>query len=134
MIEIEKMLYAVLSEDDELPTLAPGGVWRGVAPVDKPAGTWVVFTLISELDEYTFASRALVECYYQVKAITPGESAADAHSAAARIETLLTDATPTMSSGSIKMIRRQQAISITETDGGEQYQHVGGIYAITVQE
>jgi len=130
--QIEQMLYSTLDSDATLKQRAPGGVWRGVAPGVQ--GTWVVFSLVSELDVYTFDIRAMVEAFYQVKAIAPGESSAPAWSAAERIETLLTDKPLTMTGGSLLMIRRQQILSLTETDGGEQYQHAGGIYAITVQE
>lgn len=133
MIEIEKMIYSTLSGDATLTGLAPGGVWRGVAP-STTNGTWVVFNLVTELDEYTFTLRAMLESVYQIKAIAPGESALPAWNAAERIESLLTDQPLTIESGRLLMVRRQQVVSMTETDGGEQYQHVGGLYAITVQE
>jgi hypothetical protein len=131
--QIEQMLYTTLSADNALKGLAPGGVWRGVAPTDT-TGVWVVFSLVSELDVYTFKIRGMVESFYQIKAIAPGESSSGAWSAAERVENLLTDKALTITSGRLLMIRRQQIISLTETDGGEQYQHAGGIYAITVQE
>lgn len=134
MKTVEQMLYARLSGDATLAGLAPGGVWRGVAPTDKPAGVWVVFNNMSADDIYTFDLRAMVNSLYQVKAIAPGESALPAWQAAERIETLLTDRALTITSGTLLMVRRQQVISMTETDGGEQYQHAGGMYAITVQE
>lgn len=134
MKTVEQMLYARLSGDATLAGLAPGGVWRGVAPTDKPAGVWVVFNNMSADDIYTFDLRAMVNSLYQVKAIAPGESALPAWQAAERIETLLTDQALTITSGTLLMVRRQQVISMTETDGGEQYQHAGGMYAITVQE
>lgn len=134
MKTVEQMLYARLSGDATLAGFAPGGVWRGVAPTDKPAGVWVVFNNMSADDIYTFDLRAMVNSLYQVKAIAPGESALPAWQAAERIETLLTDQALTITSGTLLMVRRQQVISMTETDGGEQYQHAGGMYAITVQE
>lgn len=134
MKTVEQMLYATLSGDATLTGLAPAGVWRGVAPSNKAVGTWVVFNSISADDIYTFDIRAMVDSLYQVKAIAPGESALPAWQAAERIESLLTDRPLTIASGSLLMIRRQQIVSLTETDGGEQYQHAGGLYAITVQE
>lgn len=134
MKTVEQMIYARLSGDGTLTGLAPGGVWRGVAPTDKPVGTWIVFNSMTADDIYTFDLRAMVNSVYQIKAITPGESALPAWQAAERVETLLTDQALTINSGTLLMVRRQQVISLTETDGGEQYQHAGGMYAITVQE
>ncbi len=133
MKPVEQALYSRLSGDATLTGLAPGGVWRGVAP-SGTIGTWVVFNHISADDVYTLKARAVVNSVYQVKAIAPGESAAPAWQAAERIEALLTDQALTMPTGRLLMIRRQQVVSMTETDGGEQYQHAGGIYAIMVQE
>lgn len=133
MKTVEQMIYSRLSGDSTLTGLTPGGVWRGVAPVGT-TGTWVVFNHVSEDDIYTFRARAMVDSIYQIKAISPGESALPAWQAAERIESLLTDQPLTMTSGTLLMLRRQQVISLTEVDGGEQYQHAGGLYAITAQE
>lgn len=130
---LEKGIYARLSGDATLTSLAPGGVWRGVAPVDA-TGVVVVFSQSSALDSYTLADRAMTEHSYVVKAIAPGESAAPAWDAADQIDALLTDQTITLDSGSVLACRRDTIVSLTETDGGEQYQHVGGIYRITTQE
>lgn len=130
---LEKGIYARLSGDATLTSLAPGGVWRGVAPVDA-SGVVVVFSQSSALDSYTFADRAITEHSYTVKAIAPGESAAPAWDAADRVDALLTDGAVTLDSGAVLSCRRDTIISMTETDGGEQYQHAGGIYRITTQE
>ena len=127
------MLYATLHGDATLTTLAPGGVWRDVAPPNT-TGTVVVFTLAAASDTYAFADRAYTDAVYAVKAITPGESATPAWSAAARVEALLTDAPLTIGSGRVLNCRRQSVVSMTEVDNGEQYQHVGGTYSITTQE
>lgn len=130
---LEAMLYARLNGDTTLRNLAPGGVWRGVAPEDA-TGTVVVFSLQAATDTYALASRAYSDATYQVKAITPGESAAPAWAAAERAEALLTDQPLTVSGGRVMACRRTTVISLTETDGGEQYQHAGGLYRITIQE
>lgn len=132
MKSIEKALYARLSGDATLAGLAPGGVWRGVAPVDA-TGVVVVFNQTGEADTYTFAQRATSESLYTVKAIAPGESAAPAWAAAERVETLLNDGAITLDAGTVLACRRDTVISLTESDAGEQYQHAGGIYRITTQ-
>lgn len=130
---VEQVIYSTLSGDATLTSLAPGGVWRGVAPTGT-AGVWLVFNQISESDSYALKARAFTESVYQVKAIAPGESALPAWNAAARIEFLLTDKALVMPAGTLLSCRRSQVVSMTETDGGEQYQHAGGIYEIFVQE
>ena len=130
---VEQGLYSLLSNDATLSGYAPGGVWRNLAPFGV-AGVVVTFGQQSSVDTYTFSQRAMVDMLYQVKAIAPGESAATAWDAGDRIDALLTDGSLTISSGSVLRVRRQSSISLTETDGGEMFQHVGGIYAITVQE
>jgi len=130
---VEQGLYSLLSGDATLSGYAPGGVWRNIAPFGVD-GVVVTFGAQSSVDEYTFSLRAMVDMLYQVKAIAPGESAGTAWDAANRIDALLTDGSLTISSGTVLRVRRQSSISLTEVDGGEMYQHVGGIYAITVQE
>ena len=131
--QVEEMLYGTLHADATLGTLAPGGVWRNIAPPNT-TGTIVVFSQVSSSDAYALAHRAYSNAVYQVKAITPGESAVAAWDAAERVEALLTDTPLTLSTGHVLNCRRQSVISMTETDNGEQYQHAGGLYTITIQE
>lgn len=130
---VEMGLYSLLSGDATLSGYAPGGVWRNIAPAGTD-GVVVTFGQQSSVDTYTFSERAMVDMLYQVKAVAPGGSAGTAWDAADRIDSLLTDGSLTIGSGTVLRVRRQSSISLTETDGGETYQHVGGIYAITVQE
>lgn len=130
---VEQVIYSTLSGDATLSGLAPGGVWRGVAPAGT-TGVYVVFNSMGESDQYALAARAFTESDYQIKALAPGESALPAWTAAERIEYLLTDKALAMPSGRLMACRRNQVVSMTEADGGEQYQHAGGIYRITVQE
>jgi hypothetical protein len=130
---VEQIIYSTLSGDSSLTSLAPGGVWRGVAPIGT-TGVYVVFNSMGESDVYAMAARAYTESDYQIKAIAPGESALPAWNAAERIESLLTDKALVMPTGRLLACRRNSVISLTESNGGEEYQHAGGIYRITVQE
>jgi len=129
---IEAALYSKLSGDATLTSLAPGGVWREVAPLGT-TGVLVVFQQITGLDAYTLAQRATTTSTYLVKAISPGESATPAWDAATRIDALLTDQPLSLASGSVMSIRRERVMTLTETDGGESYQHAGGYYIIWTQ-
>lgn len=133
MKAVEKALYAKLSGDATLTGLAPGGVWRGVAPTGT-SGVWVTFTHVSTLDNYTLAERATSRSNYLIKAIAPGESATGAWDAANRIDALLSDQTLTVANEAAMSVRREGVISMTETDGGEEYQHAGAYYIIWTQE
>ena len=126
---IDAMLMTVLGGDATLSTLAPGGVWRGIAP-SGVTGTVVVFSQASGTDDYVLSKRAFTVYRYLVKAITPGESSAPANLAADRIDALLNDATPTLTSGTLLYMRRAQTVSMPEALGGETYQHAGGYYDI----
>ena len=133
MKTLETAIYTRLSTDATLTTLAPGGVWHGIAPLSV-SGTFVTFDQISGTDDYTLGMRATTTFSYLVKAVTPGESAIPAMDAAARVDALLSDYAMTLSAGRVLSIRREQTISLSETTQGETYQHAGAYYQSTTQE
>lgn len=103
-------------------------MWRGVAP-DTVRGTWITFSQAGEADTYTLAARATEVHVYLVKAITPGGSAGPAWAAAERVEELVTD--QPLSVAGLMEVRRETVVTLTETDGGEAFQHAGGTYRFT---
>lgn len=129
MKTLEKALYAKLASDGTLATLAPGGVWRGVAPTGT-TGVFVVVSQVASVDEYTLPIRAWTAYTYDVKAVGAGETPVPVLDAAERIDTILTDASWTLDAGYVLVSRRQNAFTYVETDGGELYQHAGGTYRI----
>jgi hypothetical protein len=130
---VETMLATVLGTDATLTTLAPGGVWRDIAP-QGVVGTIVVFSFVSAPDDYTLKVRAKTDYTWLIKALAPGESSAPAQAAADRIDVLLNDTTPKLTDGRILNMRRDRRTSMSEALGGETYQHVGGYYLIQVSE
>lgn len=133
MKALEEAIYRTLDDDTTLSGMAPGGVWRSVAPASA-TGTVVVFDMLSSADDYVLAQRATTTCLYTIKAVTPGTSSAPAWNAAGRIDDLLSDQDITLTGAVLMSCRRAQLISLVETDGGEMYQHVGGIYTFMSQE
>ena len=133
MKALETSLYARLTGDATLASLAPGGVWRGTVP-ETVAGTFVTISNVSGIDDYTFGVRATTTWSYLVKAVTPGESTISALDAAARVDALLSDYALTMTTGRVLSIRRDQTIALTETAQGETFQHAGAYYQITTTE
>lgn len=132
MNALETALYARLSGDATLAALATGGVWRGNAPTGT-TGSIVAFSQVSGSDDYSLKQRAMTQYNYLIKGVTIGESATSAWQIADRIDTLLTDQTLTLASGSVMSVRRDTIMSFTEHDGGETYQHAGGYFIIWTQ-
>lgn len=133
MKDLEAAIYGRLSGDATLTGLAPGGVWRAVAPVGT-TGVYVVFSHVSGVDAYTLADRATTTHNYLVKAVTPGETSTPAWNAAQRIDTLLNDQPLTITGGTVMSVRRERTMTLTENDGGDLYQHAGGYYIIWTQD
>ena len=133
MKALEEAIFRVLDGDPELSGIAVGGVWKAVAPASA-TGTVVVFDQLSSSDDYVLAQRATTTCLYTIKAVTPGMTSAPAWNAAARIDELLSDQDITLTGAVLMSCRRAQLVSMVETDGGEMYQHAGGIYTFMSQE
>jgi hypothetical protein len=129
---LEAAIFDLLSADGTLTGLAPGGVWRGVAP-EGAQGIVVVFSHAGGPDFYTHTQRAFSDVQYLIKAIGPGLSAIDTGAAYERVDALINDAALPLSSGRVMACRRASTISMDETEGGEVWHHVGGIYSIFVQ-
>lgn len=129
MRNLEEALYAKLSGDSTLSALAPSGVWRDTAP-EGTTGVFVIVAQTAAADAYTLSKRAWTAYKYDVQAIGPGESAAGVLDAAAQIDTVLNDATWSVTGGSVLVSRRVNAFTYVELDSGERYQHAGGTYLI----
>lgn len=132
MKNLELALYAKLSGDATLTTLAPSGVWRDVAP-EGTTGVFVITAQTAATDEYTMSRRAWTAYRYDVQAVGPGDSAAGVLDAATQIDAVLNDATWTVTGGSVLVSRRVNAFTYLDLDSGERYQHAGGTYLIEAQ-
>lgn len=124
-------IYTLLTGDATLMALATGGVHSQRVPQDT-APPYVVFAQQSALDHYAFTRRAWEERFYLVRGITKGSNADAADDIAARIDTILNDATLTVAGYANIVCRRVNPIEYTESPGGVEYHHAGGVYRIGV--
>ena len=129
-------LYTVLSGDSQLTALAPGGVWRSMAPPETST-PFVIFALQSATDSITMnAFRMLVEGLFQVKAVGPASESTAIANAAARIDALIGSppTSGTVTGGYIAASYRQSALSIDELVNGELWLNQGGMYHLTIEQ
>lgn len=128
-------LVSTLTGDSQLRTLAPGGVWRGLA---KPgsATPYIILSFQSGGDVVTMnAFHLMDDMLYLVKAVGPASSSSQIASAAARINDLIGGPTSGIAPGSIiSAAYRQSPFSQEELVSGELWSSFGGIYRIIVQQ
>ena len=128
--ELDAAVLASLRNDATLATLAPGGVYRDVAPegvvdaaLNDAAEVFGVVTLQSSLAWHEFGGRALEECRYLVKFVAPSTNASGAQAALDRAEVIL----PTLSATgyAVTCSRREERLAFVESDGPVRWQHRG---------
>lgn len=133
---LDAALFARLSADATLQTLAPGGVWRDVAP-QGTATPYVVLAQVSHSDHYELGGEAYEELIVVVDAIAQGPSASGSIAAYNRIHALLQDASLAPVTGyRVLVCQRFDRIAETELDpanADRRYQHRGGTYQILAQ-
>lgn len=131
---IDVAIVARLAGDATLAGLAPGGVFRDVAPqgVVEP---FVVVTQAAHEDEYQFRGLAWESYLYAIKAVHGATSGASAQSAADRIHALMQDASPTIAGFRTMLIQRDSRIAYVEVDdrSDRRYQHRGGLYRVVAE-
>lgn len=131
MNPLRDAIFDLLAADAALTGLiGANNVWHRKAPRDATE-PFVVFSKSAGRDEYTFGGRAFEPQLWLVKAVDRSRSASVAENIAARIDTLLTDANLSLSSGSVLYVKRDTHVDFGEQDGADAYQHVGGIFRIT---
>jgi len=127
---LDTAIVNALKQDATLATLAPGGVFRDVAPeavvtsaLADSSEVFGIVTLQAAPQSYVFTGRALEECRYLVKFISPSTSPVGAQAALDRAEIVLS--TVTASGFAISCSRREERISYVESDGPVFWQHRG---------
>lgn len=135
MSAIDISVVNALKGDATLATLAPGGVFRDVAPeavvnaaLDDNSEVFGIVTLQSAPQRYSFTGRAFEECTYLIKFVSPSTSPVGAQAAMDRAEVVL--ATVTATGFAITCSRREERISYVEADGPVYWQHRGASWFI----
>jgi hypothetical protein len=132
---ITNALIAVLEGDSTLASLAPDGVWFGVAP--PHASRFVVVSFVRGIATWEFQRRAMEEKWYVVKAVmrkTVDVDLAVAQSAANRIETIL-DGAQLLAPGYEPMVcALEEPVEldpeVDDLDDTVRWFHIGGIYKV----
>lgn len=131
MSAIDLAVLDALRNDATLQTLAPGGVYRDIAPesaVDAseadPANVFGVVTLQSSLSRYSLPGTVAFEsCRFLVKFVSPSTSPTGAVNAWTRAETVL--AALAVTGWKVSCSRREERIAYVEVDAAVRWQHRG---------
>lgn len=134
---LRRAIYGKLAGDTTLNNLlgapAPNynkSIYHSKAP-DKAGYPFVTIDRLSGIPTHTFGKPiALEEDIWIIKAIDRALSADAADDAAARLDTLLNDATLSISGYDLLYLRRQSAVEYDEDSDGVTYKHSGGQYRV----
>lgn len=140
MKALDTALYSKLNTDagtamgtvtGSLNNLGATGVYRMLAP-QTATMPFVVFAEQSGADSWTFTARDHKSLLYLVKAVGSGHSAAAVSGMNDRFDTLLNDASLTLTGWTLKRCRRESDVEYVTEDNGILYQHVGGLFRIDI--
>lgn len=132
---VDLALIAKLAGDATLATLAPGGVFREVAP-QGVAEPYVIVQLIGHRDDYQLnRAQAFEDCTYMVKAVQQANSGTAVQAVADRVQALLHNGTLTITGYRLVNLMRTERIAYVEIDEDRdrRYQHRGGLYEVLVE-
>ncbi len=134
-----EFLVSTLSADSTLTDpntgLAPGGVWRGMAPVNTPA-PFVVVSFLSGADTLSGnAYRLLSRLLYQVKVVAPNTMTAQIAEAAALVDDLLKRTAGSLTGGYIDACYRESPFALDDPPvAGVIFTAIGGNYRLEIQQ
>ena len=130
-LEVDKAMYSTLTVAGVL-EVVPGGVHNMVAP-QRSDPPFIVFQAMSKVDEHTFDGR-FANMVYLVKAISKSAWPKEAMDVDTLINTTLEDAALSVTGYRLLLCRRESDFYFTEQSGGHDWQHIGGLYRILVDE
>ena len=131
-VNLDTAVYAVLNVA-AVTNEATGGVYNTMAPegVEPP---FVVFQAMSKTDDYFAYSERGGTAMYMVKAITRSVWPKEAGDIDTQIDSVMQDASLSVSGHSLISCRREEDIYLVEDQGGVVYHHIGGLYRINADE
>lgn len=115
-----------------LVALAPGGVFNTLAPQTAPL-PYVLFQMVSKNDDHTFNGR-FAEGVYIVKGVSESPWPKAAADIDTQIDTLLEDASLTITGFNPILCRRESDFTLVEERDGRMFQHVGGLYRVIADQ
>lgn len=115
--DIDNALVAKLGGDATLLALCPNGVYVDEAP---PGSTrFVIVSLVDEVDEGQFGSRAFEDALFTVEARMLSTAGGNVKAAAARIDVLLEDQPLTVAGYTWMTLHRESRVRMTEVDDAD---------------
>lgn len=138
---VRRALYGKMAGDTTLTNLlgsaAPGyskAIYHQQAPATA-SFPCVVFSKSSGVPIEAFGDPSAFENdIWQIKAIDRNTTADGAEAISARLQTLLNDATLSISGGTLVYLRRQSDVEYPEVADGVTYQHVGSLYRLVTTD
>jgi hypothetical protein len=130
-LQTDAALYVTLNVQ-ALNELAPGGVFASIARQDT-VSPWVIFQMVSKIDEHSFAGR-FANALYIVKAVSESPWPKQAEDVDTQIDTLLEDAGLSISGYNLLLCRRESDFTLMEDRGGKVFTHIGGYYRIVADQ
>ena len=125
---------STLANDSQLESLAPGGVYRSMAPPSTQP-PWVIVAYQSGIDVLTMNSyRAMSNLLWQAKVVGPADMTSQLMAAAARIDDLIGLASGTATGGLILSCFRDSPLQLDELVNGALWLSSGGLYRLYIQK
>lgn len=133
--DLDAAVIAALANDAQLSTLAPGGIYRDVAPQQRTAGVFGVVSLTSHEDDYQVGGAAYESALYLVKFVGESKNASSAQAAASRAHTVLQRVALSATGYKVLECAREERIAYVEPvdDGDRLFQHRGGYYRVIAE-
>jgi len=131
MNPVREALEAKLKADAQLVGLLSGA--SKVIHRRPPGEKYTPFVIVDKQggnDIYSFGGRVFVDQTWLVKGVDRGRTADRAEDIGRRIDAVLTDATLTLTSGTVLYCRRETDVDYDEASGDQQFWHVGGVFRI----
>jgi hypothetical protein len=138
---IRRALYGKMAGDTTLNNLLatpPQGSSKSIYYAVAPQGAsfpYVLFDKSSGVPTYTMqtGTSAMENTIWLIKAVDQSTSADRAESIDARLTVLLTDATLSISGGTLMYLRRESDVDYPEVTDGVNYRHVGSLWRLIHQ-
>lgn len=134
---VRRAIYGKLAADTTLNNLLgtpPTGYSKSIYHQEAPAGAtfpFVVFQKQSGVPTEAMTDPSAMENdIWLVKGIDRNTSADTAEAIQSRVQTLLNDATLSISGGTLLYLRRQSDVEYPETTDGVSYKHAGSLYRL----
>ena len=138
-VAVRRGIYGKLSGDSTLTAMlgtpAPGyakSIYYGKAP--SGAGfPYIIFNKQSRVRDYALSAKTFDRDVWLIKAVDRSDSADVADNIVSRLETLLTDATLSISGKTVSYLRAESDVDYPEVVDGVTYRHAGSLFRLITQ-